>query len=59
MRVTRQSEDGYFFHIAEQIIRPRLVQQGGLKGVDAVTGATVSSEAMIDAVAQAMGQARR
>ena len=37
----------------------RIVQRQGFKGVDAVTGATVTSEAILNAAAKAVGAAIR
>ena len=57
MKVARHEDKQYFGAITET---PRLiVQRQGLKGVDAVTGATITSEAIINAVAKALAGATK
>jgi uncharacterized protein with FMN-binding domain len=59
VNVTRQQEDAYFYHMANRQVPKRIVDKQSIKGVDAVTGATVSSNAIINAAAKALGSAAR
>lgn len=52
VKVSKHRED--WFYTALTSIPERIVQNQGLKGVDAVTGATVTSEAIINATAKAL-----
>lgn len=53
--VTRHREDWFFTSLTD--VPRQIVEQQGLKGVDAVTGATVTSMAIVNATAKALGQA--
>jgi uncharacterized protein with FMN-binding domain len=52
VKVTSHKEDRAYSSIGE--IPRRIVEKQGLKGVDAVSGATVTSEAIINAAAKAL-----
>ncbi|MFB3891775.1 MAG: FMN-binding protein [Phycisphaerae bacterium] len=55
-KVTAQQEDIPLTALTE--VPKRIVDKQGIKGVDSVTGATVTSDAIIDASAAALGKAR-
>ncbi len=52
--VTQHKEKQFFSSLTDT--PRRIVEQQGLKGVDAVTGATITSEAIINAVARALAE---
>ena len=55
VRIVRHVEKQYYAAMTET---PRkIIQKQGLQGVDATTGATITSEAIINATAQALGSA--
>jgi uncharacterized protein with FMN-binding domain len=53
VKVTEEKDDREFDSLT--VIPRRIVEKQGMAGVDAVTGATLSSEAVINAVADALG----
>lgn len=53
-RVTRHREDEYFFHLTVPDLPERIVKAGTVKGVDTITGATVTGEAILNAAARAL-----
>ena len=53
-RVTRHREDEYFFHLTAPQLPERIVKANTVKGVDTITGATVTGEAILNAAAQAL-----
>lgn len=53
-RVTNQREDAYFYHLAMPEMADRIAKANTVKGVDTVTGATVTSEAILNAAARAL-----
>ena len=53
--VTHHREDWFFTALTD--VPRQIVEQQGLKGVDAVTGATATSMAIVNATAKALGQA--
>jgi len=57
VRVTQHKED--WFYTSLTTIPARIVEAQGLKGVDAVTGATYTSVAIVNAAANALGRAMR
>jgi uncharacterized protein with FMN-binding domain len=57
VRVTRHKEDGYFFNLANNSVPASIVERQQLGGVDAVSGATFTSNAIINATAKALSQA--
>lgn len=59
VRVTQNKEDGYFFNLANNSVPAQIVQRQQLGGVDAVSGATFTSNAIISATAQAMAAASK
>jgi uncharacterized protein with FMN-binding domain len=52
--VREHEEDGYFYNLCDPLLLKAIVRQQGVKGVDAITGATVTSEAIINATAKAL-----
>jgi uncharacterized protein with FMN-binding domain len=57
VKVVQHQEKQYYAAMTET---PRkIIQKQGLQGVDATTGATITSEAIINATAQALGSALR
>jgi uncharacterized protein with FMN-binding domain len=57
VRVTREGEDREFDAMSS--IPRQVVEKQGIAGVDAVTGATVSSEAVLNAAAKALAAAKK
>ena len=57
VKVIRHKEDRFYTSLTE--VPRQIVETQGLKGVDAVTGATVTSNAIINATAQALGRAMK
>lgn len=53
-RITRHKEDEYFFHLTVPELPDRIAKANTVKGVDTVTGATVTGEAILNAAAQAL-----
>lgn len=53
-RVSRHREDEYFFHLTVPELPERIVKANTVKGVDTITGATVTGEAILNAAAQAL-----
>jgi uncharacterized protein with FMN-binding domain len=56
VRVTSHLEKQFYAALTDT--PKQIVAQQGLKGIDAVSGATITSEAIINATAQALGNAR-
>lgn len=56
-KVTRQKEKQYYSSLKD--IPQRIKQRQGIKGVDLVTGATMTSEAIINATGKALAQGMR
>ncbi len=54
VRITRHKEDEYFFHLTAPVLPDRIVKANTVKGVDTITGATVTGEAILNAAAQAL-----
>jgi uncharacterized protein with FMN-binding domain len=55
VKVVRHEEKQYY---AAMLETPRkIIQEQGVRGVDATTGATITSEAIINATAKALGAA--
>jgi uncharacterized protein with FMN-binding domain len=53
-RITRHKEDDYFFHLTVPELPGRIVKANTVKGIDTITGATVTGEAILNASAQAL-----
>ncbi len=54
VEVTRENDTRFFADIAQRGVPPRIVGRQGIKGVDTVTGATITSEAIINATVKAL-----
>ena len=57
VKITSHKEDGYFYHQCDPVVLDKIVAKQGFKGIDAVTGATVTSEAILNAAAKALSKA--
>ncbi|MFZ9092941.1 MAG: FMN-binding protein [Planctomycetaceae bacterium] len=57
MRVTRHREKQFYSSIEETPVR--ILKAQSVNGVDATTGATITSEAIINATAKGMSQGRK
>jgi uncharacterized protein with FMN-binding domain len=54
VKVVNHKEDMYFYNMCDPALLRSIVGKQGLKGVDTITGATVSSEAVINGAAKAL-----
>ena len=54
VKVTRENDTRFFSDIAKRDVPPRIVGRQGITGVDTVTGATITSEAIINATVKAL-----
>ena len=54
VRVTEQKEDAKYFAIANGVVPTKIVERQGFKGVDTITGATISGDTIVAAVAKAL-----
>lgn len=59
IRILRHKEDMYFYHLAVPEMPNRLAGRQDVKGVDAVTGATVTAEAVLNAATKALAEAMK
>jgi uncharacterized protein with FMN-binding domain len=57
VQVTQCKDDWFYTSLTE--IPRQIIEKQGVKGVDAVTGATISSEGIINATAKALGSGMR
>jgi len=54
VNVTRHNESPFFVDIAKRDMAKRIVARHGIRNVDAVTGATITSEAILNATVKAL-----
>lgn len=54
VKVVSHKEDGYFYYLCDPAMLKSIVNKQGLKGVDTVTGATVSAEGILNGAAKAL-----
>ncbi len=59
VRVLRGKDVPEFYRLAKEQMPSRIVAAGGVRGVDAVTSATISANGILSAVADALAKARR
>ncbi len=56
LKVVEHSETSSYFDAVQRVIK-QIIEKGGVDGVDTLSGATISSKAIINAVKDAMSQA--
>ena len=59
VKVVRQQEDEYFYHMAIRQMPKRIVDKQTVRSIDAVSGATVTSDAIVNATAKALASAAK